>query len=748
MRKSAAVRLAACLLAVSVVGAPLPSWADAPVAEKAAGKNIASPAATAMPLEKAISTAKEKLPIPAELDMFSSDYQEYDGRGRWVLRWYGGKQPESSINVTVDAETGVVENVNYYQGIKPGARYQGLPAFSREQSLEIARKEGARFLPDKFSSTVLTDREYWFQPSVLRERDYPIIYDFYFRRTSGGVPVNDQGLNIGVNAETGQMVRFDCNWSASSKLPSPEGKVSPDQARKIFLEKSGYELTYFMAQREDPDTPGEIKLAYRLKPPGRFILNALTGEVINNREVDIFIDEMGAGGGGGEAMYSRQKMDAIALTPAENRAVEENKDFISADRAQEIASGLVDIPKGYTATGRSLERHYGVPGSRVWNVQFSDSEKKNWVRVSVDARNGELISFSRDNRFEPEDYYKVPEVKVSQDQAQKSARDLIARLQPSRLAQVDLRDSDREIGPWVKMGQDVPRSYSFFYGRKVNGIPYPENGFRVRVSSTTGEVLSYDMTWWETSFPKAEGVIDLASANEKFLSGHPLVLEYARGHRMYDYNREPQYYLIYRPSGRPGYMLDAVTGQEIDYSGKPVVKKDGKPFSDIAGHPAEEDITLLAQEGIISGEGGKFRPDDQASVAEVLAMLVKANGNQGPYYPLSANQNDPWYKAVLEAALAKGILEKDLNLNPEAGLNRLQLARLGVNAGGWGKLARLSQIFKLEVADAGSIPTDYRGFVAAFLGLELLAAENGSFNPEAAVTRAQAASFLVRLLKQ
>jgi len=111
---------------------------------------------------------------------------------------------------------------------------------------------------------------------------------------------------------------------------------------------------------------------------------------------------------------------------------------------------------------------------------------------------------------------------------------------------------------------------------------------------------------------------------------------------------------------------------------------------------------------------------------------------------------EDWAAALdqLEAALAKGILEKDLNLNPEAGLNRLQLARLGVNAGGWGKLARLSQIFKLEVADAGSIPTDYRGFVAAFLGLELLAAENGSFNPEAAVTRAQAASFLVRLLKQ
>jgi len=87
-------------------------------------------------------------------------------------------------------------------------------------------------------------------------------------------------------------------------------------------------------------------------------------------------------------------------------------------------------------------------------------------------------------------------------------------------------------------------------------------------------------------------------------------------------------------------------------------------------------------------------------------------------------------------------------MEPEGGLNRLQLSRLGINAGGWGKLAGISRIFKLEVSDAGSIPLEYRGYAASALAMGLIEQENGNFNPERPVTRGEAATFLVRLLKQ
>ncbi|MCL6610821.1 MAG: S-layer homology domain-containing protein [Peptococcaceae bacterium] len=752
MRKSAAVKLAACLLAASVAGAPLPSWAAGPPApgvEKAAEKSAsAQPVNPSMPLEKAIAAAREKVPVPADLDKFSSDYSEYGGKGRWMLRWYSGKPPASSMHVTVNAVTGEVENLNFYKGVQPGARYSGLPAYSREQCLEIARKEGKRLLPEKFSSTVLSSREQWHPPLLAGERDYPVVYDFYFKRTSGGIPVADQGINIGINAETGELMRFDCNWDPEAKLPSPEGRVSPGEAKKIFMEKAGLELTYFMTQREDPDSPGELRLVYRLKPPGRFVLDALTGEVADTNKIDFYLDEMGGGGGG--PMYAGEagKMQ-MSLTPAENRAVQETRDLIGAGRAQELAAGLVEIPRGYTAVSRNLERNYGVPGGRIWNIQFSDPDKKNHIWVGLDARTGGLISFSREAAMDPGDYYKEPEVKVSEEGARKAALDLIKKLQPARSGQVSLRESEAEMGPWIKTGSPVPRAYTFNFARMVAGVVYPENGFRVRVSSTTGEVLSYHMTWWDAEFPKTGGVIGTAAANDKYLADHPLTLEYSRGYKRWQPEKDPPaYYLIYRPSGGYGAMLDAFTGQEIDYRGKPVPKKGKQPFTDIAGHPAEEDIKLLAAEGIVTGDGGKFRPDDPATAAEVLAMLVKACGNRGPYYPAAKGEDEPWYKQVVESALAMGILDKDFTVNPEIALNRLQLARLGINAGGWGKLAGISRIFRLDAADAGSVPPDWLGYAAAAVGMDLLPLENGNFNPGGGVTRAQAASFLVKLLKR
>ena len=502
-----------------------------------------------------------------------------------------------------------------------------------------------------------------------------------------------------------------------------------------------------MAGQPDADTTGELKPVYRLKPPGRFFLNALTGEVVDSKVLDFYFDEMGYGGRGEQSM-NKAKMEAgSSLTPAENKAVKETVDLISADRAQEIAAKELEVPKGYTVGGRNLERYYGVPGSRVWNIQFADSEKKKWIRVSLDARSGGLVSFSKDQRFNPEDIYKEPQVRVSAEQAQKTAEDLIKKLQPGKFGQVIFRQWEPEMGPWVKTGKYVPGAYNLVYARMVNGVVYPENGFRLRVDTTTGEVTSYQVTWLEAGFPSVQGVIDTVSANEKFLAGHPLVLEYGRGHQRLEGRRESDYYLIYRPREGIGVMLDAINGQEIDYHGKPVVKKDNGHFTDISGHPAEDDIRLLAGEGIVLGNGGLFRPDDPATGAEVLAMLVKAYSRQD-FMPITESGKDPWYKPVFEKARARGMLDGGMTVDPEGSLSRLQLSRLGINAGGWGKLAGIPRIFKLEIADAGSIPVEYRGYAASALAMGLIDQESGNFNPERAVTRGEAATFLVRLLKQ
>ncbi|KJS64651.1 MAG: hypothetical protein JL50_19090 [Peptococcaceae bacterium BICA1-7] len=736
--------LAACTLVVVLAVAPLPPPATAATLSGAVEKIAVVPDSTVkkatISLEKAIALAKEKVPVPDALDTFKSEYYENNGKGKWVLRWSGKKPTEANMQVTVDSGSGEIDGVSFYRSSPPGAHFNGLPAYSRDQCLKLARDEAARMFPDRFPGTVLVERKDRDVIPLVRDRDYPVVYEFYFQKTQQGIPVSDQGINIGINAENGELMRCDSSWDSSIKLPSPEGRVSPDKARNIFLEKAGYQLTYYMVRGDDPDSPGELKLVYREKPPGRFVLNALTGEIMDS-SVMFYDRDMGYGGG---ESVSLLKSDKSALTPAEKSAVEENQKFITPDKAQEIASGALEIPEGYTVSGRNLERSYNVPGGRYWSISYKDSEGKNYIRVSVDARSGELISFSLD---EPWDATKEPQVKFSQEEAVKIAGDFIRKMQPARSGQSEFRQSEPDVGPWVKMGSIVPGSYSIQYARVVNGVVFPENGFRVRVNSTTGKVTYYEMTWWETKFPGVGSVIGEAAANERYLADHPLKLEYGVGHQRWGMEKEPVHYLVYRPGGSSGVMLDALTGEEIDYRGKPVSKKGSPSFSDISGHPAEADIMLLAGEGIISGEGGKFRPDEPVTGAEELAMLVKAF-DRDRYYPLTTAEDGPWYKTIFERAAAMGILDSGFTVSPEGSVSRIQLSRLGVNAAGWGKLARVHGIFNLDTADSKAVPAELRGYAAAALGLGLINAEKGSFAPDRAVTRGEAATFLVKLLKQ
>lgn len=732
-----------CLL-VLLVSMPLPSEAAEQANLIAAGDRSVSSdkgsSSAAMSLEEAIVIAKEKVPMPEGLEQFSSGYQENNGKGSWNLTWRS-TNGDISFSISVDVVTGDVANIDFYKNYNQNARYQGLPAYSKDKCLEIAKAESLRLVPDKFPRTAYNDLQEEFQVQVLRDRSYPIVYNFNFRKMLNGIPVVDQGINIGINAETGEMISFNCIWDDSRVLPQSKGMISAEEAVNVFKEKSGYELTYYVTPSNNPDIPGDIKPVYRFKNPRNFVINALNGKPLEQDWYFGGYDGMLGGGGSDEMRSNAQKQ---TLTPAEIKAIEESQSFISAEKAQELAAQYVKIPEGFKVTNISLERHYGVPGNRLWNIQLTNNSAKpeayQYIWVSLDAGSGELISFN----ISEQAAYREKEAVLSEDDAEKIAFKYINSLQPSKSQQVVLRQVEPVMIPLAKTTGYQSGYYNFNYIRLINGVAYPENGFRVGVSAFDGEVLSYQYTWWNAKFPSVDSVIEKNTINDKYLAEYPLKLEYSKGYSRYGQGEQADYYLIYR-SASSSLMYDALTGQQIDYQGKPIIKKE-LPFNDIAGHPAEDVIKLLAQEGIVSGEGGKFRPDDLATIAETLAMLDKAFGDRY-YYPMPM-ENEPWYHQVVENCKAKGILEEGFEINPEDYLNRLQLARLSVNAEGWGRLARVSEIFKLEIPDASLIPADSRGYVAAVVGLKLFPLDNGKFNPGEKVTRAQVATYLVKLMEQ
>ncbi|MEW6726009.1 MAG: YcdB/YcdC domain-containing protein [Bacillota bacterium] len=730
-------------IAVTAVSLLVPAAIPAPAP---AGEGVAAAAAGVLQnkvsLEEAIKIGRNIYPDTAKFEQFTSDYTEYKGRGVWHLRWSNSREPGGQCMITVSAASGEVLNIDIYRGCRSG-RFDGLPAYTRTEALEKAKQVAKQLVPDKFTQCIPAPQDPMENARVfpLRNRTYPVMYNYVFLRTVNGIPVNGNTITVGINAETGEMQNFNLSWEENLNLPDPAGRLSPDHTAAIFTE-TGLELTYMYFGPRDRDTDVEPRLVYQLRD-GRFLLDALTGKRHDSLNGPYYFDVTGDffGGGGGEPMTARaQKMP---LTVVEQEAVDKLGKLLTADQARMKAEAAYSLPPEMQLTSKELMANWSVPGSKIWSFNYTDKEKRLSLNVSVDARNGELLGFARyDN--EP-DYRNAPEVKLSQAQAQEIAQNFIKKQQPSRAGQVVLRRSEKELGPWSKAGDERPRSYVFEFARMVNGIPYPENGFSVTVSSVTGEITNYQMRWWDTTFPAAAGVISQAAASARFLEKHPLMLEYARAYAKWPAEQTDRaaYFLLYHPTNLwPAAMLDANTGQEIDYEGKPVA--DRRPaFTDITGHPAAKDIDLLAEQGIVTAKDGRFRPNDVITGKELLEMLARAAGESGGYQPL--NEEDD--QQLLDRVLSLRIIEDAAGFDPARQVTRIQAARWLVNSQGFGPLARHGEAFKLAVKDAGLINPADRGYAAAALAMGYLTPQDGgTLAPNRPVTRGEAAGMLVRAL--
>ena len=687
-------------------------------------------------LEQAIGIAKQNIAIPAEFKQFSSEYSAMEGEATWNLRWYSEGPRDGNLYVAVSTTKGEILNMYMYKSTPPGTKYGVFPKYTRQEAQKIAADFARQVQPERFASTRPTTENYYSNPPLPgpRIRDYPVNHHIRFQRLYNGIPVADNGINVEIDGETGEVRSFNLHWEKDEYLPPASGRFSSERARQIF-DQEGLELVYVYTGSRERDTGERPYLVYRVREDG-FLLDALTGKLIDP-EGDLYF--MGAAGGMGDEMARKQ---AASLTPQEAAVVDEIKGLLTVEAARQAAEAVYPLPAGVQFKHSQLTFNWNAPGNKVWHLGYDTKNEKVNLNLAVDAQNGKLLRYNIYRQQDPAAYYQQPEVKINQGQAQQIAQDLIKRLQPDQAGKVSLRSTSREMGPAPKTGEPLPRSYTFNYVRQVNGIPYTDNGFSVTVNSTTGEVTSYSFNWWDTSFPGAGGILSKDKANSIFLAKDSLKLEYNRFFHRWREEMEqgrPSYKIIYHLGDRADIMINARTGQETNLQGEPIAHP-VQGFTDIAGHPAEQAIMLLAEAGIVTGDDNKFRPDDQITNGELLAMLVAAYNTSYHYIPFDAKDESG---VILEYAVNLGILDDGEKLNPVLPATRLQTARLLVNAQGYGPLARLSSLFKLEAADADAIPEIYQGYAASAVGLKLLPLEDGKFNPTGTLTRGELAQILV-----
>jgi hypothetical protein len=702
---------------------------------------LAAPAAK-ISLEEAVVIAKTAFTIPSAFSEFSSSFSSYSGKPRWQLNWESAPESETqgSMSVTIDAETKDILSMYIWQ-YDPNPK-PALPKHSRAEAEKVAREFAARIQP-RFAETRLAEESYA-EPYGGRSVEE---YSFFFERIVNGLPFAANGIRVQVDANDLSIRSYSYTWDSDLIFPDPAHIVGESQGREAFLSKGAPRLIYYRP-RPDGDKERPVLLVYNTEQSYRYGVDALTGKVIRLDQWYRRAKEASGDLGAAAPMDEGR----VELTPEEEAEVREILDLLSQEEALAAATKVVRVPKGYTLASANLRKNWDYPSLRLWDFYWSletgqEEQKSGSISVSVDARSGEILSFSR-YEWDPEKDSKKPEVNYSEDEAREIAIRFIESLQPERFAACKEEEPvDRDIIPLYELDhQDPPRSYSFTWARYVNDIPFPQHGFRVEVNSTTGEVTSYNMNWADLSLPVPEDLLSQEEANATLLAESPLVLEYLTVPepqlKLDPENEKPPVRLVYhlRTEGTTR-MFDAKTGVFLDWQGNPVPDKKAASFSDIAGHWAEADIQLLAERRVVTGApDGLFHPDENITQPAYMVMLLRTLG----YQPREQTTDGPWYSLYEKEARRRGILKEGETLGAVAPTTREQAAVWTIRALGQDRIASLEGIWQVPAADASAVK--YLGHVALYIAQGLDPAPANSFEPALPLTRAKAASGMVKVL--
>lgn len=673
-------------------------------------------------LEEAINLAKKNFAIPEEYREFSSSYEANSGQAAWILSWRASEAPYGEFTVQIDVKSGSITRMSNW-GQDPITCNSPI---SRAQARESAAALLERLLPDR------VDELQWVPDDELiipLDNGGASVYTLRWQRVHQGIPFPENGATFQVRSGDGRILDYSLTWT-DSEPPSPAGIVSVDQARQAFEGSNLLELQYFLpptmkagfALQQNP------RLVYRMGAHGALAIDAFTGQPVNywlsNNE--LLFD---AGGMGGREKSAEQS----SLSPEEMQAVSSSSQAISSEQAVQAVKKWFNIPANLSLVQSNLvSQGGGASKVHVWNLSWlnEDNQGTGYVNARVNARTGEVLSYSRDWSQH------TGQSGLSDEEARQAAEAFLKQIQPDRF-----QDTVYD----VPQSQQIYRSGDplryFNYYRVVNGLPCPGNYLNVTINTQDKAVITYELNWTDASFPSSAGALNKQEISARFLKDRPLTLSYAVRQdpgKSFSTGQE-QIGLVYKPLYSPyatkGDMLDAVSGQLLDWQGNPVLVRRAFTFDDIAGHSAQADINAVGQAGLFGEYGSSFHPEEGLTLQSLLTNLIKV---RDPYL-------EPKPDDLIREARSRGWIKEQARL--EQLVDRETMARIMVRFIGLDRAAQAKGIYFLPYPDAQALSRDSLGYAALAHGLDIVKGGADAYEPGRIVTRAEAASSLVKAMK-
>ncbi|MGG6311713.1 YcdB/YcdC domain-containing protein [Paenibacillus macerans] len=722
------------------------------------GDVSADPAKAKFTKEQAIAKVRELFPAlqTAEVSQVelgvTNVYPAPKNQMVWTINWtVKSGNSQYGFDSRVDAMTGDLISTYLSFPVEGNQGYYP-PKLTREQALEKAKAFIAKAAPS-LSADEIKEAEYDVYGDI-RALFGPVQYSFSFDILKNGLPSGFESLYLSVSGD-GEITQFSRS-EESLQYPSSVPVVTQADAEKKFREEFQAELGYVPLRKD-----GVIKDWVLAWSPSDSAASYIRAD--NGNKIDWEGKELGAA----PITYSDVPTAAKVFVPRTSGTE------LTSDEAAKLVEQAAFVPEGRKLRFPNLDKDYQAPERSMWRLRWEEGPEDVFragfptqTSAVVDALTGQIVEFQIEsyNYGQPEKPIAAPSgaVKLTYETAKQRALEWVNLLYPQADKELKLVDRGAE---WSRISDG--EQYRYHFDRYANGLPIRDQGVSITLDQY-GRLFYYyaDHGAVPKDLPGSEAAtVTAEQATKAYLENYRLQLQYAQigGYMTDNVYVEPNVYLVYaaqqEDTSRSSQVLDAVTGKWVTTFEDIRTMGGGEAAAakDLKGHWAEQDLAALLQYRVLQlDEAGNIHPDEVITVGDWLNMMASA---ANPYHTAYASASpaeaiagiptdSEYYSAVSFAVERKWFEAKEvaaLQLNQQ--LTRERLAVLLTSMLQYDKLANfLGQGSAVnDFSDAKAITRS--GEVAIAVRLGLLQGQSGKFNPQQKVTKAEAASVIMRLVK-
>lgn len=283
-----------------------------------------------------------------------------------------------------------------------------------------------------------------------------------------------------------------------------------------------------------------------------------------------------------------------------------------------------------------------------------------------------------------------------------------------------------------------PKIYNFRFIRKEKEVYVEDDNIYIGLDAVSGDIVSYSIDWYKGEFPNKDSIISIDEAYKILWKEIGLELMYVKvqneniSSNTLDKDNAVVKLAYMLNSDKPS-IIDAKTGDILDYSGKPYKEMKAISYNDIEDSYARDKIKTLAKYGI-GLKGESFLPKEKIKQGEYISLLWKSI-EQNRFEELSQEE---LYNRFIRSGY---MLENEKN--PDAIVTKAESVKYIIRIMNLEEVAKLQGIYKDIFKDQSEIEQGFKGYINLAYGLKILNGNGtGNINPKAELKREDAANII------